>query len=363
MLVHICCSVDSHYFLQKLRKDFPEEKLVGFFYDPNIHPYSEYKLRLMDVERSCEILGIELCEGEYDLDGWFEATKEHEDAPEKGERCGICFDYRFENSALKAKELGESTMTSTLLTSPKKSIKQLQTAGDEISSRYGVEFVTVDYRQNGGTQEQSQIAKDNNLYKQSYCGCIYALNVQRDGQKKVAYELLNPLSKQILPASIESKIQMYTHRLELEKQNKPYKIIKENFLNYRLLQGIAKADKEPIDAYIVYFSMLKQKKAKYKIEYEINNIHYLNRNNIRLMSLQEFNSRLNTNYSCVKELMNNAPKVEKEIQLRNDIEETYSTNPIVVLDNIKQESKYELMIEAQIFDDIKERLIEMVEVQ
>jgi len=49
MLVHICCSVDSHYFLQKLQKEYPEEKLTGFFYDPNIHPYSEYYLRLLDV--------------------------------------------------------------------------------------------------------------------------------------------------------------------------------------------------------------------------------------------------------------------------------------------------------------------------
>ncbi|MDD3060891.1 MAG: epoxyqueuosine reductase QueH, partial [Sulfurimonas sp.] len=50
MLVHICCSVDSHFFLEKLQHDYPDEKLTGFFYDPNIHPYSEYQLRLLDVE-------------------------------------------------------------------------------------------------------------------------------------------------------------------------------------------------------------------------------------------------------------------------------------------------------------------------
>ena len=49
MLVHICCSVDSHYFLKKLQEEYPGEKLVGFFYDPNIHPYSEYYLGLLDV--------------------------------------------------------------------------------------------------------------------------------------------------------------------------------------------------------------------------------------------------------------------------------------------------------------------------
>jgi len=68
MLVHICCAVDSHYFLQKLQADYPDEKLTGFFYDPNIHPYSEYYLRLLDVKRSCKMLGIDLIEGEYDFE-------------------------------------------------------------------------------------------------------------------------------------------------------------------------------------------------------------------------------------------------------------------------------------------------------
>jgi len=66
MLVHICCSVDSHYFLQRIQEEYPNEELVGFFYDPNIHPFSEYKLRLYDVKHSCSKLGIKLIEGPYD---------------------------------------------------------------------------------------------------------------------------------------------------------------------------------------------------------------------------------------------------------------------------------------------------------
>ena len=58
LLVHICCSVDSHYFLQRMQEEHPEEKIVGYFYDPNIHPYSEYRLRYLDVEFSCKKLGI-----------------------------------------------------------------------------------------------------------------------------------------------------------------------------------------------------------------------------------------------------------------------------------------------------------------
>ena len=159
MLVHICCAVDSHYFLQKIRDDYPDERVVGFFYDPNIHPYSEYYLRLLEVRRSCGILGIELVEGEYDIDSWLKAVRGLEREPEKGARCAVCFDHRFEKSAQICSELGLERFTSTLLTSPKKSLKQLEISGQRLGERYGVEFVAPDYRKASGTQEQNILAK------------------------------------------------------------------------------------------------------------------------------------------------------------------------------------------------------------
>ncbi|HUH42189.1 MAG TPA: epoxyqueuosine reductase QueH, partial [Sulfurimonas sp.] len=131
MLVHICCSVDSHFFLEKLQLDYPDEKLTGFFYDPNIHPYSEYQLRLLDVRRSCKKLGIELLEGEYDFEAWMQAVRGLENEPEKGKRCEVCFDKRFDVSAKKALELGEKSVTTTLLVSPLKSQEQLKVSGDK----------------------------------------------------------------------------------------------------------------------------------------------------------------------------------------------------------------------------------------
>ena len=150
MLVHICCSVDSHFFLEKLQKDYPDEKLVGFFYDPNIHPYSEYQLRLLDVTRSCKRLNIELIEGEYDYENWLTAVHGLEQEPEKGKRCEVCFDKRFSVSAEKALELGEKTITTTLLVSPLKSQEQLKRVGDAFYEKNGVKFIAVDYRSGGG---------------------------------------------------------------------------------------------------------------------------------------------------------------------------------------------------------------------
>jgi predicted adenine nucleotide alpha hydrolase (AANH) superfamily ATPase len=79
LLVHICCSVDSHFFLQQLQNDFPNEEIECFFYDPNIQPYSEYALRLLDVQYSCNKLGINLIEGAYDINTWFNKVKGLED--------------------------------------------------------------------------------------------------------------------------------------------------------------------------------------------------------------------------------------------------------------------------------------------
>lgn len=110
MLVHICCSVDSHYFIEELRKEYPKEKIIGYFYDPNIHPLSEYELRFLDVKRSCDKLGIKLYKGEYEYEKWLKAVKGYEDEREKGARCEICFDLRMGSSVEFAAKIGEKSL-------------------------------------------------------------------------------------------------------------------------------------------------------------------------------------------------------------------------------------------------------------
>ena len=210
MVAHLCCSVDAGYFLKRLKEDLPNEKIIGFFYDPNIHPYSEYQLRLLDVERSCKKLGIELIEGPYDYENWLEAVRGLEDEPEKGLRCEVCFDKRFMKSAEKALELGEKKITTTLLVSPLKSQEQLKRVGDDFFSKYGVEFIAVDYRANGGSQDQSRVTKEEQLYRQDYCGCIFGLTMQREQQDKLMDEMFSPISNAILPASIEERIAIHS---------------------------------------------------------------------------------------------------------------------------------------------------------
>ncbi len=357
MLVHICCSVDSHYFLKRLREEFPHERLVGFFYDPNIHPYSEYRLRLLDVERSCRELGVELIEGPYDFEAWLDAVRGLESEPEKGARCGICFERRFGMSAKKAREIGEERMTSTLLTSPKKSIGQLREAGERIAAKEGVTFVTVDYRSGGGTQRQQEEAKKAKLYRQDYCGCLYALTQQRRQQKIPADELFSPLDGRTLPGSIEERLALYRERLALEEAGRDYAIVRQKFLNHRLKFGWVRHRKVTLPSYILPYSTMKRRYAKGKVEREHDGLHWFNREEVRFLTLRRYNELSGCGYGSVAELLYAPPSWERDLQVRERVGMgPWDLSPLIVLERVP-EGTIEILIESENYRDVREKLV------
>lgn len=357
MLVHICCSVDSHYFLEKIQQEYPKEEIIGYFYDPNIHPYSEYRLRYLDVQYSCEKLGIKLLEGTYNLEEWLRKVKGMEHLPEKGDRCTVCYDDRLETSVKKAKELGHNKFTTTLLISPKKSQEKLYKIGGKLQEKYDLEFIFKDYRSGNGTQIQGQKVKEFSLYRQNYCGCLFGLTPQREAQKKVMDEMFNPISNQILPESIEQRLELYQKRNFYEKENKDYKIIKQKFLNYRLFSAKIICKKVVIPSYILPYSLLNRNKMNGRIEYEKNGINYLNRDEVKLLDLKTYNKLSNVKYENVIELMYKPQNFEKELEVRQKIvNNPFDLSAIIILDKIEDE-KYEIEIEAQTYVDVKEEII------
>ena len=357
MLVHICCAVDSHYFLEQIQKEYPEEKVIGFFYDPNIHPYNEYRLRYLDVEYSCKKLGIELIEGPYNLEEWLKKVKGLENEPEKGDRCTVCYDDRLETTVKKAIELGHDKFTTTLLISPKKSQDKLAKIGADLSSKYPCEFIFKDYKSGQGAQLQGEVVKENSLYRQNYCGCLFGLSAQREQQDKVMDEMFNPISNQILPESIESRLELYKKRDEMEEKKIPYKIIKQRFLNYRLLSATTKIDKKIVPSYILCYSTLNRKKMNGRIEYEKDEIAYLNRDEVKVLSLEIFNELGNSSYKSVTSLMFNPPTFESELNIRNAITSNpYGLSSIVIVDEVI-DGKYEIELNAITYEDVKEVII------
>ena len=357
MLVHICCAVDSHYFLEKIQEEFPNEELVGYFYDPNIHPYSEYRLRYLDVEYSCKKLGIPWLEGAYNLEEWLKKVKGMEHLPEKGDRCTVCYDDRLDVSVQKAIELGHDKFTTSLLISPKKSQEKLEIIGEKLTIQTGVEFIFRDYRSGNGGQVQGERVKENSLYRQNYCGCLFGLTAQREAQKKIMDEMFNPISNQILPESIEERLELYQRRNDLEDTGKKYKLIKQRFLNYRLLSGKVIVAKKVVPSYILCYSTINRNNTNGRIEYEKDGINYLNRDEVKIIDINTFNRFALSSYKDVKELMYNPPNFYKELEIRNKIiKNPYDLSALIVINEIQNE-KYEIEINSETYEDIKEEII------
>lgn len=331
---------------------------MGFFYDPNIHPYSEYQLRLLDVRRSCKKLDIELLEGEYDFANWIEAVRGLEMEPEKGKRCEACFDFRFQRSAQKALELGEKKVTTTLLVSPLKSQEQLKLSGEKFFQEHGVEFIAFDYRADGGTQLQSKVAKEEQLYRQDYCGCIYGLSMQREQQQKLMDEMFSHVAGQIQPASIEERLELYASRNSIEDEQKTYKILKQKFLNYRQFSLKLTINKNTITpSYALFYSTLPRKKTEGSVDFSHKDVYYLNRDEIKFITIKTFNALSGLKYQNTTELIFTSPTVEIELQVRTALGlGSYDLTPIIVVDDIPQ-TKVTIELDATTYEDTKEQLI------
>ncbi len=360
MIVHICCSVDSHYFLQKLKLDFPDEKIIGFFYNPNIHPYSEYLLRLQDVKRSCKILDIKLIEGKYEFQKWLEITKGFENTPEKGKRCELCFDDRLEETAKLAANLNHSKYTTTLLMSPKKSHKQILERIQNIDKKYNTQFVLLNYRKNDGIKYQNIQVKKNYLYRQDYCGCFYALISQRETQKIFCDELISPINKAVLPASIEEKIKFYQNVEEMQNSGKRFNIAKERFLNYRILLAKVSIQNKVIPSHFLFYSTLKKEKITGKIDFKKGNISYLDKEGIKFIDLKTYNALANAYYKTVKELAFSQDSYLYDKKVRMKIaKNSYDLSSIIVIEDteIAIRQKIEIFLKYSVYEDIREILV------
>ena len=174
VLLHSCCAPCSGPLIEKMHESGIE--LTIFFYNPNIHPKKEYELRKKENIRYAEKLGIKFVDADYDVQNWFARAKGMEHSPERGERCSMCFDMRFERTALYAAENGFSLISSSLGISRWKDMKQINDCGHRSASHYeGITYWDYNWRKNGGAVRMLEISKKEEFYQQEYCGCVYSL--------------------------------------------------------------------------------------------------------------------------------------------------------------------------------------------
>ena len=70
---------------------------------------------------------------------------------------------------------------------------------------------------------------------------------------------------------------------------KKYKIIKQRFLNYRLLSGKVKIAKKIVPSYIMCYSTINRNNTNGRIEYSKDGINYLNRDEVKIIDITTFN--------------------------------------------------------------------------
>ncbi len=164
--MHICCSNCSIYPLEVMLMKGVDVK--GFWFNPNIHPYTEYAQRLDSLRKLEKIWGLDIeYLDTYPLDAFLGAI-----AGKGAGRCAICYTTRLEKTAETAKSMNLDGFTTSLLASPYQKFDMIVAIAKEIGRRHGIAFYYEDLRQ--GWNISRGLAAEFSLYRQKYCGCIYS---------------------------------------------------------------------------------------------------------------------------------------------------------------------------------------------
>ena len=166
VLLHICCAPCAAYPVEYLKKKGVE--VTGFWYNPNIHPYLEYRKRLHEVRRLSRIMDFPLVERDiYNLVPYLSAIINR---PKNANRCDVCYHFRLTQAARYAAEANFDAFTTTLLYSKYQRHESIKRIGEELAEKFGIKFFYADFRE--GWSRGLKLSRKFKLYRQQYCGCI-----------------------------------------------------------------------------------------------------------------------------------------------------------------------------------------------
>lgn len=140
----------------------------GFWYNPNIHPYTEYSARLDSLKKLQTLWGLDIeYLDDYALDYFLKSV-----AGQGENRCAVCYSIRLEKTAETAKKMNFNGFTTSLFASPYQKFDMITALGSEIGKKHGIEFYREDFRK--GWAASKDLSREFGLYRQKYCGCIYS---------------------------------------------------------------------------------------------------------------------------------------------------------------------------------------------
>ncbi len=166
ILLHICCVNCSIYPLERMKEK--GDDAVGYFFNPNIHPYQEYQKRLNALRIYSEKVGLKVIYRDEYLLEEFLINVSHR----VKERCRYCYTVRLEATAREAKKEAFDGFSTTLLQSTHQNHDLIKETGEHLSKEIAIPFYYEDFRQ--GWRKGMEVSKAMGLYRQQYCGCIYS---------------------------------------------------------------------------------------------------------------------------------------------------------------------------------------------
>ena len=166
ILLHTCCGPCGIMPVEKLLED--GHQVTTYFYNPNIHPYQEYKRRKNTFRDYMATQPVDVViEDDYALEDFLLHVANRVDTC-----CAYCYEARLQKAAIYAKEHGFDAFSTTLLVSIYQNHELIQQIGGQMGETYGIPFYDQDFRP--FFREGQQKARDLDLYMQGYCGCIYS---------------------------------------------------------------------------------------------------------------------------------------------------------------------------------------------
>ena len=165
-LLHVCCAPCANQCIEVLRTDGMD--VTGFWYNPNIHPFTEYRARRNCLREYAEAIQLPLIErDDYGLRPFV-----REVAQDIAGRCVKCYEMRLLETARQAKEGGFDSFTSSLFISPYQNHQMMAEVAQKAADAYGVEFLYRDFRPYFKAGQEK--ARELNMYIQKYCGCVFS---------------------------------------------------------------------------------------------------------------------------------------------------------------------------------------------
>ena len=235
LLLHTCCAPCSVYCIDSLRKE--EIEPTVYWFNPNIHPYMEYKSRRDCLKEYTKNINVKaIFEENYGLDEFCKNV-----IGDLQNRClNYCYKVRLEQTAKYAKEHGYTHFSTTLLVSPYQNHEGLIKVANEMAEKYNVEFLYRDFRV--GFREGQAKARELGLYMQKYCGCVFSEEMRYNNHNATKLSIPNGYEIPKEPRMQVKKIESKEDYIDLLLEADPSKDMIHKYLNDSDVYALKKGD-------------------------------------------------------------------------------------------------------------------------